>query len=187
MGTWSEQSPSSVSWGGWEEGRLGLLVKLALLAVSSHMKKDNPKIVKSGSPFLLQTKCFPKSQCKHWEVKSNQMLRKNNQHKGHFLTFPKTRLSIWVPVTDAWNSLRLQSADQQHVSCLGMTRPTCTFQGLLQVLQCSGGGWEGSNVTDRQEVFRKAWSDESRAADAVSHPCINWGGGAGGEAFYWES
>ena len=77
-------------------------------------------------------------------------------------------------------------------SRLGMTRPTCAFQGLLEVLQCSAGGWEGSNGTDRQEVFRKACSDGRLAAAAVSHPCRTEAGAAAvsqevGEAFYWES
>lgn len=52
-------------------------------------------------------------------------------------------------MTNACESLMLQSADQQKVSCLGITRPTCAFQGLSQILQAQGKTGGRGRGTDR--------------------------------------
>lgn len=67
------------------------------------------------------------------------MLRMNNNNntKDIFLSFQRPVFLFESKLTNACNSLMLQSADEQKLSCLEMTRPTCTFQGLLQILQYS--------------------------------------------------
>ena len=92
-------------------------------------------------------------------------------------------------MTDAYNSLRLQRADQQKIS-FGNDKAHMCIPGTLgssAVLSRWVGGkqWDG-------QVFRKACSDGRLAAAAVSHPCRTEAGAAAvsqevGEAFYWES
>lgn len=75
-------------------------------------------------------------------------MNNNNTTKDIFLS---------VQVTSACNSLVSQSADEQKRSCLGTTRPTCTFQGLLQTLQCSEedrGGREAMWQTGKKYLWR---------------------------------
>lgn len=99
--------------------------------------------------FFLQTEYFSKSlfKLKRLNLTGCQELTTT---KRHFLKFPKTTVflleSKWVMPVSLTN---LQSADQQKVSCLGMTRSTCAFQGRLQILQYSEEDRVGGKQCDK--------------------------------------